>query len=60
MKEETLIKNCITCNKELIEGRNIKMDWHKPICNDCREILLNYFMNLERINRIIRFRAKQV
>lgn len=58
MKEETLIKNCLTCGKELIEGRNIKENWHKPICTNCREILLNYFMNLDRINRIIRFRAK--
>lgn len=58
MKEETVIKNCLTCGKELIESRNIKKDWHKPICNDCREVLLNYFMNLDRINRIIRFRAK--
>lgn len=42
MKEQTLVKNCLTCGTKLIEGRNIKRDWHKPICNKCREVLLNY------------------
>lgn len=56
MKEETTIKNCMTCGKELKEGRNIKLGWHKPICNDCREVLLNYFMNKDKIERVLRYR----
>jgi len=58
MKEQTTIKNCLTCNKDLIEGSTIKRNWHMPICNSCREILLNYHLNKDKIDRIIRFRAK--
>ena len=60
MVEQTLVKNCITCGTEFIEGKNIKENWHKPICNKCREVLLNYHLNEDRINRITRFRWKTI
>jgi endogenous inhibitor of DNA gyrase (YacG/DUF329 family) len=59
MKEETLIKNCVTCGKEIIEGKNIKENWHLPMCDDCREIIMNYLMQKDKIDRIMRFRFKQ-
>ena len=47
---------CLVCGKQLIEGKNIKQNWHKPLCNNCRENVLNYFMNKEKIDRIMKAR----
>ena len=58
MIEKSVVKNCMTCGIELVENKNIKKDWHRPLCNNCRDILLTYFTKKEEIERIIRFRAK--
>jgi hypothetical protein len=54
---QTKVKNCYTCGKELIEGSTIKRDWNKPLCTDCREVLLNYHLNKEKIDRVMRWRV---
>lgn len=28
---------CTRCKKELIEGDNVRKDWHVPICQECRK-----------------------
>jgi hypothetical protein len=36
---------CTRCKKELIEGKNIYIDWHLPICKDCRKKIKDSFNN---------------
>jgi hypothetical protein len=60
MKDETVVKTCVTCGKELVEGKNIKENWHLPLCDDCREIIFNYVTQKDRIDRIMRYRFKVV
>lgn len=48
---------CSGCGVFLIEGKNIKNNWHKPLCNNCREVVLNYLLNKEKIERTMRARA---
>ena len=55
-KEITVTDFCLTCNEILREDINIKRQWHKPLCNKCREILLNYHLKKEKIDRIMRAR----
>ena len=43
---------CVTCKEELIQGINVKQNFHKPLCNKCREIIYNYFTEKEMIDRI--------
>ncbi|OGY23293.1 MAG: hypothetical protein A2172_03755 [Candidatus Woykebacteria bacterium RBG_13_40_15] len=48
---------CQTCGKELIEGLNIKKEWHIPLCVNCREIVMSYQIKKEQIDKIMRARA---
>lgn len=58
MSRKIIVKDiCLCCGVELIEDENIKKNYHKPICNKCREVILNYFMNKDLIERIMKVRA---
>jgi hypothetical protein len=52
------LKNfCETCGRELVEGHNVKKNYHIPLCEDCREIVNAYEINKEKIVKIMKARA---
>ncbi len=57
MVKRILNDYCQTCNIELIEKVSVKLNWRKPLCFKCREILLNYHLKKDLIDRIMKSRA---